>query len=53
MLGLDKHDARLIAGVLLVAAGFFMSFGLAATLFWVGGCVLVAGLLGALYGLRN
>jgi len=42
----DAADVLVVTGVLLIAAGFFM-LAAPATLFWLGGVLMAAGLLKA------
>lgn len=53
MVGLNWTDALVITGVLMIAAGFSMLAGLAAVCFWLGGCLIAAGIMRSIYGVRR
>ncbi len=43
----DLADGLVLTGVLSIAAGFLLAWGVAATLFWLGLVLTIAGLLRA------
>jgi hypothetical protein len=49
----DLSDVLVLAGVLLIAAGCWFVWSVAGALFWLGFAAMVAGILRAIYGIRQ